>query len=74
MTDPATTLDSLQAHADLPDGWEQIYPGEAKQVGQARAGIREYLSDCPMADDVVVLVSELATNVACRSRREPGCW
>jgi hypothetical protein len=37
------------------------YPGTADQIRVVRADLRALLDDCPMADDVLVCASELAT-------------
>jgi hypothetical protein len=57
----------------LPDGrgggvWQQAYPGRVEQAGQVRADVRQLLSGCPVADDVVLLMSELAANAVRHSR------
>jgi len=38
------------------------YPGRPEQISTVRADLRTLLDGCPMADDVLVCVSELATN------------
>lgn len=68
MNDRATMLETPRAQGDLPDEWERIYPGKPDQVHMARAGVSEYLRDCPMADDVIAMVSELAANAVLHSR------
>jgi anti-sigma regulatory factor (Ser/Thr protein kinase) len=40
----------------------RILPGTGEQVRQARLFVRHALGDCPVVDDAVLLVSELATN------------
>jgi anti-sigma regulatory factor (Ser/Thr protein kinase) len=43
------------------------YPGTADQIRVVRADLRALLDDCPMADDVLVCASELATNAVLHS-------
>jgi serine/threonine-protein kinase RsbW len=44
------------------------YPGTTEQIRAVRADLRGLLGDCPMADDVILCASELATNSAIHSR------
>ena len=53
--------------------WEQAYPGDEVQLGYLRAALRPLLCGCPVADDVVQLMSELGANAVRHSRsREAG--
>jgi hypothetical protein len=42
--------------------WEQSFPGNKYQVTRLRAALAPLLAGCPMADDVVLLMSELGAN------------
>ena len=44
------------------------YSGSAEQTRVVRADLRALLSGCPMADDVILCASELATNATLHSR------
>lgn len=49
------------------------YPATAQHISAVRADLRGLLADCPMADDVIVCASELATNATLHSNsRQPG--
>ena len=48
--------------------WEQAYPGDEGQLRCLRAEFRPLLRDCPMADDVILLMSELGGNAVRHSR------
>jgi anti-sigma regulatory factor (Ser/Thr protein kinase)/DNA-binding XRE family transcriptional regulator len=45
-------------------GWtcSRTFPARADQVGQARAFLRPVLAGCPLADEVLLICSELASN------------
>src|SRR5437016_4306966 len=50
---------SVHGHPDST--WEQTYPGRDEQVWHVRAALRPLLGDCPIADDVVLVMSELSS-------------
>ncbi len=63
MTVTEQTLPLLHARSHDPRrAWQQTYPGTEEQVGHVRAALRPLLRDCPLADDVVLAMSELAAN------------
>ncbi len=47
---------------------EATYPGTPDQVGAVRATVRKLLDGCPIVDEVVLCVSELAANAVIHSR------
>ena len=47
--------------------WQQTYPGTASQLQHVRSALREFLGDCPVADDAVFLLSELCANAVLHS-------
>jgi anti-sigma regulatory factor (Ser/Thr protein kinase) len=53
--------------------WQKSFPGLASQVGEARRFLAGHLGGCPVADDALVCLSELATNAVIHSgSRLPG--
>ena len=61
------------AAAPAADTWEATYPGIPSQLARLRADLRRLLADCPLADDVLILASELAANAVTHSdSRRPG--
>ena len=48
--------------------FERTYPGTADQPARVRADLAEIVRDCPIADELVLLASELATNAILHSR------
>jgi anti-sigma regulatory factor (Ser/Thr protein kinase) len=72
-----------------PDGWRwhkaelpkpsdlrnfgHVYPGSSEQVQSVRADLRAFLNGCPIADETILVASELAANAAIHSSsRQPG--
>jgi two-component sensor histidine kinase len=53
--------------------WEAAYPGSADQLRQVRADVRSVMADCPVAADVVTVISEMAANAVTHSDSgQPG--
>lgn len=50
---------SVPGHPDST--WGHAYPGRDEQVRHVRAALRPLLGDCPIADDVVLVMSELSS-------------
>ncbi len=69
MRTPALTLVGPRTSAST-------YPGGSEHVRRVRADMRRLLDGCPVADDVILCVSELATNAAVHSdsRRSGGTF
>jgi anti-sigma regulatory factor (Ser/Thr protein kinase) len=65
-------------HTDTPGPPEKItferdYPGEASQARRVRADLAQVAGECPVADDLILLASELAANATTHSRSgKPG--
>ena len=64
-----TVRTGRELHARL----RRSYPGSPGQVRHVRHGLAQALNGCPVADESVLVVSELCTNAAIHSNsREPG--
>lgn len=48
--------------------FERAYPGAASQARRVRADLAEITAACPVADDLILLASELAANATTHSR------
>jgi serine/threonine-protein kinase RsbW len=55
-----------------PAVFSHDYPGCPEAVGEARAWVAGCLPGCPVADDVVLCLSEAASNAVCWSRSGAG--
>ena len=53
-------------------GWERAYPGTEDQLAHVRAALRPLLRECPMADDVLLIMHELAANAVRHSKSREG--
>lgn len=61
------------APPNLARAWQQAFPGTPDQLRPVRAALRIFLDGCPAADDVGLLVTELAANAIAHSASgEPG--
>jgi serine/threonine-protein kinase RsbW len=61
MHTPATSTSAPRTLA-------RVFPGTTKHIRAVRSDLRDLLVDCPAADDVILCVSELATNAVRHSR------
>ena len=53
--------------------FDNVYPGRPEQVRSVRADLRGFLDGCPIADETILVASELAANAATHSSsRQPG--
>ena len=61
---PATTAkpDTATAH------YQATYHGRPDQVSTVRAAVAAHLGDCPVTDDAVLIMSEIATNAVRHSQ------
>ena len=53
--------------SDLARTWQQVFPGRPDQLRQIRVAVWTFLDGCPAADDVVLLLSEIAANAIAHS-------
>lgn len=64
---------AVPRRADGERMWEGVFPGTGDQARNVRSVIRALLGECRVADDVVLISSELAGNAVLHSRSgEPG--
>ena len=50
----------------------RMFPGTLEEVASARAFVRQNIQGCPLADDAILLTSELCTNALQHSRSGNG--
>jgi hypothetical protein len=74
MTVTEQRLPLPRAAADDPERmWERTFTGNPEQIRHVRAALRPLLAECPVADDIILIVSELSANAVAHSKsREPG--
>src|ERR1022692_4522322 len=66
MPTPATSASALRTST-------RTYPATRDQVRVIRAELRDLLTGCPTADDIILCASELATNAVIHSHSaQPG--
>ena len=54
--------------AEPVTGYQRTYSGQAEQVREVRRDLAQYLGDCPVADDMVLIADELAANCIMHTR------
>ena len=61
---------------DASATWIHVFPARAEQVRHARRFLALALDDCPMAEEIVLCLSELASNSVLHSasREAGGCF
>jgi anti-sigma regulatory factor (Ser/Thr protein kinase) len=58
--------------AELETEYQHTYPGRADQVRHVRHDVARHLGECPVADEVMLIASELAANAVLHSRSRGG--
>jgi serine/threonine-protein kinase RsbW len=60
----------MQTETTMPEAitFERDYPGTINQARHVRADLAKIAAECPAADDLILLASELATNAILHSR------
>lgn len=48
--------------------YHQVFQGQPDQVSQVRHAVGQHVRDTPVADDVILIVSELASNAVLHSK------
>jgi serine/threonine-protein kinase RsbW len=61
-------MQTQAAKAPPAINFERAYPGTATQPARVRADLAELAGKCPVADELVLLASELVTNAILHSR------
>lgn len=66
-------MDTQRPEAPEKVTFERGYPGAASQARHMRADLAEITAACPVADDLILMASELAANATTHSRSgQPG--
>lgn len=64
----------MTSTAQAATGYTSTLPGRADQLGQLRREIAAYLADCPAADDIILIASELAANAILHTQSRGGTF
>ena len=56
----------------LVSRYAETFPGKPEQVARVRSEVHAHLAGCPAADDVVLIVSEFASNAVLHSLSRAG--
>jgi hypothetical protein len=55
------------ARGEVAADYAAVFRGRPDEVGRARVAVARSLAGCPVADDAVLIASELAANAVVRS-------
>lgn len=73
---PADASGAQPAHARTADAlrWRRVYPGEERQLSAARRWVKSLLPPCPACDELISVVTELASNAIAHTASGQGGW
>ena len=57
----------IDVRAEVTADYAGVFRGRPAEVSRARGAVARYLAACPVADDVVLIASELAANAVVHS-------
>ena len=77
MDSKSFMIEAVADHHQMRGGpsrtWSRTFPGRPDQIRHARQCLAPILDSCPVADDAILCLSELATNSVIHSdSRKPG--
>jgi anti-sigma regulatory factor (Ser/Thr protein kinase) len=62
------------AAAQAATRYQQAFPGRAEELSRVRREVAGYLGNCPVGDDLVFIVNELAANAIVHTRSLSGSF